>query len=307
MREDCDGPPSGGAARSMEYSAYERYGMRLSARAAIWVFLALIWAHQPFAPVQAKEYVDLELVLAVDVSMSMDVEEQKLQRDGYVAAFRDPELLKAIQGGLHGRIAVTYIEWAGSQTQSFVVPWQLVGTAEEANNFADALAGKRISRAFFTSISGAIGAAEWAFSDSPVRGLRRVIDISGDGPNNSGSRVDEARDRIIKTGVGINGLAIKLENRTGPYTYFDLPDLDRYYRDCVIGGPGAFVLTIRNTAEFASAIRKKLLLEIAGQTPLPAPRVWKAQSNPAQGKYDCLIGEKMWQKYREYRGMDFFE
>ena len=281
--------------------------MRVSARAASLVFWALFGLHLMHAPASSTDYVDLELVLAVDVSMSMDVEEQRLQRDGYVAAFRDPELLKAIRGGLHGRIAVTYIEWAGSQTQAFVVPWQLVGSAAEANKFADALAGKRISRAFFTSISGAISAAEWAFSDSPVRGLRRVIDISGDGPNNSGSRVDEARDRIIQTGVGINGLAIKLENRTGPYTYFDLPDLDRYYKDCVIGGPGAFVLTITNTAEFASAIRKKLLLEIAGRTPPPAPRVWKAQSSPAPAKYDCLIGEKMWQKYREYRGMDFFE
>lgn len=251
-----------------------------------------------------KEYVDLELVLAVDVSMSMDLDEQRLQRDGYVTAFRDPKLLSAIKDGPNGRIAVTYLEWSGSHSQALIVPWRIISSAEEARAFADVLAARHISRSFFTSISSAVQVGHQLFASSPVRGLRRVIDVSGDGPNNSGGPVEAARDRVIADGTVINGLAIQLADRAGPYTYFDLPDLDRYYRDCVIGGPGAFVLSIRSKREFASAIRKKLLLEIAGRTPAPRARMWRAQAQAQapSDKYDCLIGEKMWQQYQRNRG-----
>ncbi|NNF77049.1 MAG: DUF1194 domain-containing protein [Rhizobiales bacterium] len=275
---------------------------RSGCRVLALLLCAVVCSAGPAAADTAKDFVDLELVLAVDVSMSMDLDEQRLQRDGYVAAFRDPRLHSAIKDGPNGRIAVSYVEWSGGHMQALVVPWRIIASAQDAQKFADTLAERPISRAFFTSISGAVAASHSLFASSPARGLRRVIDVSGDGPNNSGSPVEAARDRIVAAGAVINGLAIQLADRTGPYTYFDLPDLDRYYRDCVIGGPGAFVLTIRNKREFASAIRKKLLLEVAGRTPSGMVRVWRAQAQSNPDKYDCLIGEKMWQQYQRNRG-----
>ena len=191
----------------------------------------LICLYSPPSSAQTKEFVDLELVLAVDVSMSMDLDEQRLQRDGYVAAFRDAKLHNAIQSGPNGRIAVAYVEWSGSHMQSLVLPWRVIGSAQDAQKFADDLDKRPISRAFFTSISGAVQASHSLFASSPVRGLRRVIDVSGDGPNNSGGAVEMTRDRVAAAGTVINGLAIQLADRTGPYTYFDLPDLDRYLID----------------------------------------------------------------------------
>lgn len=255
------------------------------------------------AAAATEDFVDLELVLAVDVSMSMDVDEQRLQRDGYVAAFQDPELHAAIASGPNGKIAVTYVEWAGAHSQVVIVPWRIISSPGDARTFADTLDESPISRAVFTSISGAAKAAERLFSTSQVRGLRRVIDVSGDGPNNSGVPIEAMRDLVTAKGIAINGLAIQLADRTGPYTFFDLPDLDRYYRDCVIGGPGAFVLSIRRKSEFASAIRRKLLLEIAGPAEDLEAKVWHTQLQTDQDKYDCLIGEKMWQQYQRSRGL----
>ena len=250
------------------------------------------------APQPANRYVDLELVLAVDVSLSMDSAEQRLQRDGYVAAFRDPQIHKAIQSGPNGRIAVTYLEWAGGGIQSVVLGWQVLATPADANAFADALAAKPISRNLMTSISAAIEVSADLFDRNDVQGLRRVIDVSGDGPNNSGGPVEEARDRAGKAGITINGLAIVVAPGRGEYSYFDLPDLDHYYKDCVITGPGAFVLSINKREEFATAIRQKMLLEIAGRQPSPARRVQRVQLAAPEPKYDCLIGEKLWQQYR---------
>jgi hypothetical protein len=250
------------------------------------------------APKPAARYVDLELVLAVDVSLSMDNAEQRLQRDGYVAAFRDPQIHKAIQSGPNGRIAVTYLEWAGGGIQSVVLGWQVLATPADANAFADALATKPISRNLMTSISAAIDVSADLFDRNDVKGLRRVIDVSGDGPNNSGGLVEDARDRAGKAGITINGLAIVVAPGRGEYSYFDLPDLDRYYKDCVITGAGAFVLSIKKREEFATAIRQKMLLEIAGEQPLPAMRVRRVQLAAPEPKYDCLIGEKLWQQYR---------
>ena len=257
-------------------------------------------------PASAVEFVDLELVLAVDISLSMDREEQELQRRGYVAAFRDPAILEAIKSGPNGRIAVTYVEWAGSATQSVTVPWQIIETAEDAHAFADALAEKPLDSALLTSISEAVLVSSRLISTSPVKGLRRVIDVSGDGPNNSGLAVEMARKQVVGEGVVINGLAIELAKTGGShaYSYFDLPDLDRYYKDCVIGGPGAFVLTIRDKKEFAAAIRKKLLLEIANLAPETNEKLWRVQLATQQPKYDCLIGEKMWMQYQLEYGED---
>ncbi|MFT5507307.1 MAG: hypothetical protein ACI89J_000371 [Hyphomicrobiaceae bacterium] len=263
------------------------------------VWLALVATL--ISPAVAKEYVDLELVLAVDVSLSMDRDEQRLQRDGYVAAFRDPKLITAAQSGPNGRIAVTYVEWAGAGIQSVVIPWRLIKTSRDANAFADELAAKPIKRAMMTSISEVVSFSSDLFKSSPVQGLRRVIDVSGDGPNNSGRPVELARNRVVGKGIVINGLAIRLKKGIGAYSYFDLPDLDHYYRDCVIGGSGSFVLSIRDKAEFATAIRQKLLLEIAGLTPIPAASLQRTSWRLVADKYDCLIGEKMWQQYRDGR------
>ena len=215
---------------------------------------------------KAKTPVDLELVLAVDISLSMQLDEQQLQRQGYVTAFRDPALVKAIQSGPQGRIAVTYFEWAGSGIQSDVVSWRLVHDARSAREFADALAARPIRRARMTSVSGAIRYGLRLFGANKYSGLRRVIDVSGDGPNNSGRQVELARDQAAKQGVTVNGLPIMVQS-LGPWGgYFEIPDLDKYYKDCVITGPAAFVIAVRSRQEFSTAVRQKLLLEIAGQS-----------------------------------------
>jgi len=251
-------------------------------------------------PVAAKDYVDLELVLAVDVSRSMDQDEQRLQREGYVSAFRDAQVHKAIQSGPNGRIAVAYVEWAGHSVQSIVIPWRIIGSKENALAFADELQSKRVSRDRRTSISAALRKSAALFEASPVRGLRRVIDVSGDGANNSGDPVAIVRDQVVASGIVVNGLAIVMALGVGAYSYFDIPDLDRYFKDCVIGGPGSFVLSINSKKEFATAIRQKLLLEIAGIAPMRLPKLHRAQFQPPE-KYDCLVGEKRLQQYLDER------
>jgi len=268
------------------------------------VFSGPVIAQQPFK--QFERQVDLELVLAVDVSLSMDSDEQKLQRNGYVAAFRDRAIHKAIQSGPNGRIAVTYLEWAGAGIQAVVVPWRIIETPDDAIKFADELEAQTIPRAVMTSISAALDVSRMLFGKSPVKGLRKVVDVSGDGPNNSGGPVEGARDKLVADGIVVNGLAIQIKRGVGAYSYFDLADLDRYYADCVIGGPGSFVLSIKKKSEFATAIRQKLLLEIAGRRPAADPaRIIKAQASSrgnSEPKYDCLIGEKMWNRYLRDRG-----
>ena len=245
-------------------------------------------------PVLAQPAADLELVIAVDVSLSMDLDEQRLQRDGYVAAFRDPEVHKAITSGPNGRISVTYMEWAGPPTQQVVIPWTTIDGAEAARTFADRLEAVPISRARMTSISTALQFSGRLFETSGVRGIRRVIDVSGDGPNNSGVPVVPVRDDLVGQGIVINGLPIMLKLATG---FFDLPNLDRYYSDCVIGGTGAFMIPIKERSEFQTATRRKLLLEIAGLEP-PA-RLIRVQA-PAEAS-DCLIGERQWRRYMDGR------
>ena len=168
--------------------------------------------------------------------LSMDLDEQRLQRDGYVAAFRDPEVHKAITSGPHGRIAVTYMEWAGPPTQQVVIPWTRIDGPAGGARFADRLETVPISRARMTSISAALQFSGRLFETSGARGIRRVIDVSGDGPNNAGVPVVPVRDELVAQGIVINGLPIMLKLATG---FFDLADLDRYYADCVIGGTGS--------------------------------------------------------------------
>jgi hypothetical protein len=239
-------------------------------------------------PAMAQVQVDLELVLAVDISRSMDYDEQQLQRDGYVEALRHPEVIAAIQSGPVGRIALTYVEWAGPFHQAMVVPWTFVSGAAEAEAFAARVADAPLVRERGTSISQGLDFASAQFAISGARGARRAIDVSGDGPNNMGLPVVPVRDRIVAEGITINGLPIMI--RQGLVGGYNIANLDVYYEDCVIGGPGAFMITVDDPARFAIAIRRKLVLEIAGTT--PEPRLMKSSVLTPEPRVDCLIGEK---------------
>ena len=218
--------------------------------------------------------VDVELVIAVDVSNSMDPEEQALQREGYITGLTSREFLNALRSGAHGRIAVTYFEWAGLFDQKIIMPWRLIDGPDTADAVAKEIAAAPYRRAPRTSIYGALKFAKPLFDTSGYRGLRRVIDVSGDGVNNSGPPVTLMRDEVLAAGITINGLPIMLNRPYGSGTNF--PNLDVYYEDCVIGGPGAFVIAIHDRDQFKEATRTKLVLEIAGLT--PQPRVIPAQA-----------------------------
>jgi hypothetical protein len=210
--------------------------------------------------------VDLELVLAVDTSGSIDEEEARLQRKGYVDAFTSPEVLSAIRSGFHKRIAVTYFEWAGIDHQRPLVSWTLISGHKSARKFANALAAKTLGIGPYTSITGAIEFAMPLFGKNGFEGTRQVIDISGDGPNNSGGLVTNARKEALRAGFTINGLPI-INTRPSRYGNPPMPNLDLYYKKCVIGGPRAFIVVAEDFRSFAKAIRKKLVLEIAGRAP----------------------------------------
>jgi hypothetical protein len=234
--------------------------------------------------------VDVQLALAVDISYSMDPEEQELQREGYMAAITSREFLLALKQGMHGRVALTYFEWAGIHHQQIIVPWRLIDGPESADAFAADIARARYTRASRTSISGALLFAAPLFEGSGYRGIRRVIDVSGDGVNNNGPNVALTRDEVLAKGITINGLPILLK-RPNRGT-MDIHNLDVYFEDCVIGGPGAFVIPIRERGQFKEAIRTKLVLEIAGRT--PERRIVPASS--AQPRVSCTIGERLWQE-----------
>ena len=231
----------------------------------------------PALPAAAEDIpVDLELVLAVDISGSVDEVEALLQREGYMAALRHPQVIEAIEGGMFGRIAVVYVEWAGDYYQRTMLEWSLLEDAESASAFADALAETPLATAHWTSISGAIDYAVPLFDDNGFEGFRRVIDISGDGHNNRGRPVEYARDEAVAAGITINGLPI-VNDRPNPWGGRPAMDLDHYYEQRVIGGPGAFIVVAEDYTAFASAILSKLLLEIAGDTP-PSRRIVVASS-----------------------------
>lgn len=225
--------------------------------------LMLVMLVSPARAWQAQNYVDLELILAVDVSRSMNSWRLAMQREGYVAAFRDPEVLRAIQSGPQGRIAVTYVEWSGKRMQNVLIPWRTIATRQDAMAFADQLVDQATTRSRRTSISAMLLKAAEMFERSGVRGLRKVIDVSGDGPNNSGPSLVAARNALLQRGIVINGLPILAEPADLP-GYLELENLDLYYRDCVIGGPGSFLIPVSSMQNFAKAVRKKLILEIAG-------------------------------------------
>jgi hypothetical protein len=238
------------------------------------------------APAKAAETeVDLELVLAVDISYSMDLDELELQRQGYMAALTSEAVQKAIRGGIHGKIAVAYVEWAGTFDRRTIVDWTLIDGLEAANAFSNKLAEAPIHRAHRTSISGALLHSLPLFDGNGFDGMRQTIDVSGDGVNNQGPTVAEARDQVLAKGIVINGLPLMLKRPN--YGRWEIENLDQYYKDCVVGGPGSFVIPVREKEQFAEAIRTKLVLEIAGRE--PPPRIIFAQGTPS---VPCTIGEQ---------------
>jgi hypothetical protein len=232
-------------------------------------------------------FVDLELVLAVDVSGSMDPDEKLLQRAGYVEAFRHPEVIGAITSGENRGIAVTYVEWAGPAAQQVIIPWRLIDGRDAAEALAAELEAAPSVRIRGTSISGALLFSAPLFGANGFQAPRQVIDISGDGPNNMGVPVLPVRDAVVDQGIVINGLPITL--KVGGFGGLRPEELDLYYEDCVIGGPGAFIVSVQDPAQLGDAIRRKLVLEIADRPARVLPAALRAAAAP---RIDCLIGEK---------------
>jgi Protein of unknown function (DUF1194) len=260
---------------------WNRSGIRLALTLA---FLLLIGR----SGVQAQTEVDLALVLAVDISYSMDLDEQELQREGFAEAFRSPLVHDAIRNGMLGRIAVTYMEWAGTDDQRVILPWTVLDNPETILAFADRIAAIPLRRAQRTSVSGAIDAAARLFENNGLETTRKVIDVSGDGANNQGRPVVQARDEAVAAGITINGLPIMLKK----LGYLDSPDLDIYFRDCVIGGQGAFMVPAREKLQFQQAIKAKILLEVSGVLPTDEPLIRPAQGDAPRA--NCLAGETQW-------------
>ncbi len=266
--------------------------------------LALALAGPP-AAAPAAEPVDLELALAIDVSGSIDDQEARLQREGYIAAFRHPDVIAAMTGGFLGRIAVAYYEWAGFGHMRIIADWTVIHDSASAMAFAEALTRNPPQTARRTAISDAIDFAVPFFEQNDFEGTRRVVDISGDGPNNWGDRVTRSRDLAVAQGIVINGLPI-MNGRPSRFGRPPIPNLDLYYRDCVIGGRGAFIVVADDFIDFARAVRRKLILEIAGTVPpgqenpvaaAPPGRMW-----PAAARFSppCTIGERRWEDLDDF-------
>jgi hypothetical protein len=243
----------------------------------------------PIAAADEANRVDVELILAVDVSYSMDMDELALQREGYAGAITSREFLQALKTGPTGKVAVTYFEWAASTDQKIVIPWRVIEGPESAGAVAAEILEAPLRRASRTSISGAINFAMPLFDANAYHGIRRVIDISGDGPNNNGELVTIARDAALAKGVTINGLPIMSKETN--YATMDIENLDFYYEDCVIGGAGSFVVPIKTREKFKEAIRTKLVMEVAHR--VPEQRVVPAAAR--EPRVSCTVGEKIWQ------------
>jgi hypothetical protein len=297
-----------------------RLGGHLSGRLKGAVTLVLAGVIGLGAPVAAQQVspaaqgksgmtnVDLELVLAVDISQSMDEDEHTLQRNGYVDAFRHKDVVNALMSGPEGRIAVVYMEWAGDFEPIVAVPWTIIDSEKSALAFADRLAKEPIYGEQRTSISNALIKATELIEGNSIASHRQVIDVSGDGANNAGPLVELVRDEVVKRGITINGLPIMLNK---PKEFYDIDHLDRYYKHCVIGGPSAFIAPVFDLKHLSATIRKKLVMEIAGlevspetapiqfgdagepQAPLK-PGIVRAQLKLPTAKTDCTIGEQVW-------------
>ena len=232
-------------------------------------FAAMLLALPAFSGGARAQNTDLLLVLAADVSRSIDEGEFDLQRKGYAAALSDPRVLAAIRGGANGTIAVCFVEWSGAGEQMVVADWTVIHDDEDAGGLSAAILAAPRSFIGRTSISGAIDFAMARFGAAPQHSNRRIIDISGDGTNNSGRPVTEARDQALAEGVTINGLAIVNDKPNPGYAFHTQPPggLPEWYRQNVIGGPGAFLRIVEDFRSFADAMTNKLVSEIAALTP----------------------------------------
>ncbi len=217
-----------------------------------------------FEAYDPNKEVDVELVLAVDISQSMDTDEQEVQRAGYVAALTSADFLDAIKIGPIGRIAVTYLEWGGVDEHFIVADWTVIQDTQSAAAFASKIAEAPLRQVQRTSIASALHKSVEMVQTNAYSGLRQVIDISGDGPNNQGGSVTDVRDQTIATGVTINGLPLMM--KANQNSWQAMLQLDHYYEDCVIGGPGSFAIPVRSKEGFEDAIRMKLVMEVAGAT-----------------------------------------
>ncbi len=225
-------------------------------------------------PARAAEPVDVELVLALDVSRSVDPVEQEMQFAGYAAAFRDRRLIDGIANGALGQVAVTLFTWSDWHIQEHLIPWTRIDGAESAGRFAAAIEAAPRRTWLYTSISGAVDFASRLFGQG-YEGTRRVVDISGDGVNNSGRPLAEARAEALAKGIVLNGLAV-LDRNPQPWAA-GLPPVDSYYRDEVIGGPGAFLMVAEGFDAFETAVKRKIIREIAAAPP-PGPQVERASA-----------------------------
>ena len=238
--------------------------------------------------------VDVELMLAVDVSYSMTARELEIQRRGYAEALRDPAIWRAIESGYHRRAAIAYVEWSGAAQQRVIADWTLIASDADLDAFAGRLTAIYEPVLRRTSISGVLDYAPAFFAANGFTGDRRVVDVSGDGPNNDGRLVVAARDALVDAGFAINGLPLMTDEGEGALLHLD--DLDLYYAECVIGGPLSFSIPVLSWEEFIPAVRQKLILELAGRPapPRSVPARWRGQT--ADG-YDCEIGEKIWDRF----------
>jgi Protein of unknown function (DUF1194) len=237
------------------------------------LLIGLIPAMQ--AAAQDMIEVDLELVLAVDISYSVDEDEARRQREGYVAALAHPDVISAIEGGPLGRIAVTYVEWADSRFQRAAADWTVIASEEDALGFAATVAAAPLERGHYTAIGAAIADSVRRIETNQYQGYRRLIDISGDGPQNQGMPLEEARALADKARIIVNGLPV-ITDQPGRWVRPVEVNLDAYFEENVITGPGAFVLAARTAEEFRTAILRKMTLEIAGAAPSPVELVQAA-------------------------------
>jgi hypothetical protein len=258
-------------------------------RVAVASLAALTLAQLSSAQARDDLAVDIELVLAVDVSASMDLDELRLQRQGYIAAFRAPEVIAQIESLPLGRIAVAYFEWGDQDTQNILVPWTLVKDEMGAEQVAAELEAAPLASAFGTSIGGALTFASAMFQDNGFAGQRRTIDISGDGPNTAGPPVVAARDAVLARGVTINGLPIMIRLGWSGGLY-STAGLDLFYEDCVIGGPGSFIVIVKSRALFAEAIKRKLIMEMLSAK--KERQILPIGDTRRSFRIDCLVGEK---------------
>jgi hypothetical protein len=249
--------------------SYANFGNRTpgAAMRMVKILVVLIVAGGALASTAARagDDVDLLLVLAADVSRSVDATKFQLQRDGYAAAVSNPRVLEAIHSGHYGRIGVTFVEWSGASAQRVVIDWSEIGDAASAKQFGDQLIESPRSFAGRTSISGGIEFALARLAAAPFNCIRRTIDVSGDGTNNDGRAVAELRDQAVAKGVTINGLVILSDNPMpwNPEHTNPPGGLDNYYRNNVVGGPGAFVMVAKNFDSFGQAIVAKLIAEVS--------------------------------------------